>query len=89
MTRTLTILAAIVALAVSAAPVAGAGTAKKPPQPSYSISSGGNDRVTWNPGQGDDLNEAKAAAGGYGARASHATTQLQMFSGDAYVNEMG
>jgi hypothetical protein len=43
-----------------------------------------------NPGQDDDIiNEAKAAAGGYGARAIHPPTQLQMFSADAYVNEMG
>lgn len=89
MIRALSILAAVAALAVSAAPVGSAGTSKKPPQPSYSISSGGNDRMIWNPGQGDDINEAIAAAGGYGARAIYATTQLQMFSGDAYVNEMG
>jgi hypothetical protein len=63
------ILAAVAALAVSAAPVGSAGTSKKPPQASYS--------------------KAKAAAGGYGARAIHATTQLQMFFGDAYDNEMG
>jgi hypothetical protein len=69
MIRALSILAAVAALVVSAAPVGSAGTSKKPPQPSYS--------------------KAKAAAGGYGARAIHATTQLHVFSGDAYVNEMG
>jgi hypothetical protein len=67
MIRALSILAAVAALAVSAAPVSSADTSKKPPQPGYS----------------------KAVAGGYGARAIYATTQLQMFSGDAYDNEMG
>jgi len=89
MIRALSILTAVAALAVSAAPLASAGTSKKPPQPSYSTSSGGNHRVIWDPGQGYDTNEAKAAAGGYGAHAIHSTTQLQAFSGDAYVNEMG
>jgi len=87
--RVLTILAAVAALAVSAAPVASAGTSKKPPPPSYSKSSGGNHRMMWAPAEGDDINEAKGAAGGYGAHAIHATTQLQVFSGDAYDNELG
>jgi hypothetical protein len=61
MIRALSIVAAVAALAVSAAPVSSPSTS----------------------------NEAKAAAGVTEARAMHATTQLQMFTGDAYDNEMG
>jgi len=45
MIRALTIITAVIALAVSAAPIASAGAAKKPPTRGYSMSSGG-DRPT-------------------------------------------
>jgi hypothetical protein len=50
MTRALSILAAVAALAVSAAPVGSAGTPKKPPQLSYSkakAAAGGYGAHTW------------------------------------------
>jgi len=93
MIRALSILAAVAALAVSAAPLASAGTSKKPPSQTY-VDKSSVDMLAMNPkaaprsmfhGSGGD--GAKFLR--HGAAKAPATTQLQTFSGDAYVNEMG
>jgi hypothetical protein len=102
MIRALSILAAVAALAVAAAPAL-AATSKKPPHGTARV--GGKMHLedtslsltSFKPkplaeGVTEELFGPSSGSVGFkrhGAAKAPATTQLHTFSGDAYVNEMG